>query len=71
VGDRSSVRERDVDEIDFSILRVLDYPAPTEDLEEAKANIDEFGIALVANALSPEDVAANDLRVTDFVRSEC
>ena len=56
--------------VDVSSLPVLDYPALTEDLDEAKANIDEFGIALVANALSPEEVAVLDERLTEQAAGE-
>ena len=68
--DRAERKQRDRDEIDLSSLPVLDYPALTEDLEEAKANIDEFGIALVANALSPEEVAVIDARLTEQAAGE-
>ena len=58
------------DAVDLSSLPVLDYPDPTEDLEQAKANIDEFGIALVANALSPAEVAVIDERLTEQAAGE-
>ena len=33
-------------------LKVLNYPPLTEDLEEAKSNIDKYGMALIANVLN-------------------
>ena len=56
--------------VDPSTLPVLDYPPLTEDLDEAKAHIDEYGIALVANALSPDEVATIDARLGEQVAGE-
>ena len=61
---------RDWSGVDPATLPVLDYPPLTEDLEEAKAHIDEYGIALVENALSPEEVAVLDARLTEQAAGE-
>jgi len=39
-------------EIDVASLPVLDDPALTADLEQARADVDVYGIALVENALA-------------------
>ena len=34
-------------------LKPLDYPPLTEDLEQAKHHLDEFGVCIIINAFSP------------------
>ena len=46
-------------------LEVLDYPPLTEDLGEAKEHLDLYGMALVKNALSTDEVNQMDQRLTD------
>ena len=49
-------------EIDISSLPVLDYPALTEDLEEAKANIDESAASQTARRSRQKTLAATAVR---------
>ena len=46
-------------------LEVIDYPPLTEDLEEAKEHLDLYGMALVKNALSDDEVSQMDKRLTE------
>ena len=57
-------------ESDIASLPVLDYPPATEDLEEAKAHIDEYGIAVVGNALTVDEVAVIDRRLEEQAAGE-
>ena len=67
---RTERRRQSMSETDLSSLPVLDYPPLREDLDEARAHIDEYGMALVANVLSPEEVAVIDARLTEQVAGE-
>ena len=55
---------------DIAGLPVLDYPPITEDLEDARAQIDEYGLAIVGNALTAEEVAVIDQRLTEQAAGE-
>ncbi len=55
---------------DIASLAVLDYPPITEDPEEAKAHIDEYGLAVVGNALRAEEVAVLDRRLEEQAAGE-
>ena len=46
-------------------LPVMDYPPLTEDLEEAKEHLDLYGMALIKNVLSVDDVDQMDNRLTE------
>ena len=46
-------------------LETLDYPPLTEDLEEAKAHLDKYGMALIKNVLSSEEVEEMDQRLNE------
>ncbi len=46
-------------------LPVLDYPPITEDLEEARGHVDEYGLAIIGNARTPEEVAVTDRRLEE------
>jgi ectoine hydroxylase-related dioxygenase (phytanoyl-CoA dioxygenase family) len=70
LDDRPERKRKSIGDAPLSDLPVLGYPALTEDLEVAKANIDEFGIALVANALSPDEVAVLDARLREQAAGE-
>ena len=41
-------------------LKTLEYPPLTEDLEEAKAHLDKYGMALIANVLDKDEVEEMD-----------
>jgi hypothetical protein len=45
-------------------------PRPTTDLEMAKAHLDEFGYCLIAEALSPEMIAALRTRLLEQAEAE-
>ena len=45
-------------------LPVMDYPPLTEDLEEAKEHLDLYGMALIKNVLSADEVDQMDNRLT-------
>ena len=55
---------------DIASLPVLDYPPITEDLEEARTHIDEYGLAIVGNALTAEEVAVIDRRLMEQAAGE-
>ena len=44
-------------------LKPLDYPPLTEDLEEAKIHLDKFGVCIIKNAFSTEEVEIMDKRL--------
>ena len=46
-------------------LRTLDYPPLTADLEEAKAHLDEYGMALIENVLTAKEVEEMDQRLNE------
>ena len=46
-------------------LKALNYPPLTEDLEEAKAHLDKYGMALIANVLNEEEVEEMDKRLNE------
>ena len=46
-------------------LKTLEYPPLTEDLEEAKAHLDEYGMALIANVLDKDEVEEMDKRLNE------
>ena len=43
----------------------LDYPPLTDDLEEAKNHLDEYGVCIVKDAFSPEEVDVIDKRLKE------
>ena len=44
-------------------LEPLDYPPLTEDLEEAKNHLNDFGVCIIKNAFSAEEVEIMDKRL--------
>jgi ectoine hydroxylase-related dioxygenase (phytanoyl-CoA dioxygenase family) len=48
----------------------LDLPPLTTDLEEAKAHLEEYGLARIANALDPDDLAAARQRIDEQAGAE-
>ena len=46
-------------------LKTLEYPPLTEDLEEAKTHLDEYGMALIANVLDKDEVEEMDKRLNE------
>ena len=46
-------------------LETLEYPPLTEDIEEAKAHLDKYGMALIANALNEDEVDEMDKRLNE------
>jgi ectoine hydroxylase-related dioxygenase (phytanoyl-CoA dioxygenase family) len=57
-------------DVDLESLPVLEYPPMTEDFDEAKAHIDEYGLAIVGNVLSAQEVAIIDERLTEQAAGE-
>lgn len=57
-------------EIDLKTLEVLDYPPLTENPEEAKAHIDKYGMCLIKDALSQEEVDVIDDRLREQAEAE-
>ena len=55
---------------EIASLPVLDCPPISEDLDEAKAHIDEYGLAFVGNALTAEEVAVIDQRLLEQAAGE-
>ena len=51
-------------------LNPLDYPPLTEDLGEAKHHLDEFGVCIVKNAFSPEEIEVMDRRLKEQFAGE-
>jgi len=54
----------------MTVTTLLALPALTTDLEQAKADLDELGVARVAEALSPDEVAALKARLVDQAAAE-
>ena len=48
----------------------MGLPRPTTDLEQLKADLDEHGYCIVADALSPEEVTALRARITEQAAAE-
>jgi len=48
----------------------LDYPPLTDDLEEAKNHLDEYGVCIVKDAFSPEEVDVIDKRLKEQFAGE-
>ena len=46
-------------------LETLEYPPLTEDLEEAKNHLDKYGMALIANVLSSDEIDEIDQRLNE------
>ena len=46
-------------------LKTLDYPPLTNDLEEAKSHLDKYGMALIKDVLSQEEVEEMDQRLNE------
>ena len=46
-------------------LTTLEYPPLTEDIEEAKTHLDKYGMALIANVLSEDEVDEMDKRLNE------
>ena len=46
-------------------LETLEYPPLTEDIEEAKNHLDKYGMALIANVLSEDEVDEMDKRLNE------
>ncbi len=51
-------------------LKPLDYPPLTEDLEEAKIHLDKFGVCIIKNAFSTEEVEIMDKRLKEQFAGE-
>ncbi len=48
-------------------LETLEYPPLTEDIEEAKNHLDKYGMALIANVLSNDEIDEMDQRLNETV----
>ena len=46
-------------------LETLEYPPLTEDIEEAKNHLDKYGMALIANVLSGDEIDEMDQRLNE------
>ena len=46
-------------------LTIMDYPPLTDDLNEAKEHLDLYGMALIKNALSEDEINQMDQRLTE------
>ena len=46
-------------------LETLEYPPLTEDIEEAKNHLDKYGMALIANVLSNDEIDEMDQRLNE------
>ena len=46
-------------------LTIMDYPPLTDDLKEAKEHLDLYGMALIKNALSEDEINQMDQRLTE------
>ena len=46
-------------------LETLEYPPLTEDIEEAKNHLDKYGMALIANVLSSDEIDEMDQRLNE------
>lgn len=53
-----------------SELQPMDYPPLTEDLEEAKKHLDEFGVCIIKNAFSAEEIEIIDKRLKEQFSGE-
>ena len=51
--------------IQLKDLEVMDYPPLTEDLEQAKEHLDLYGMALIKNVLSIDEIDQMDERLTE------
>ena len=51
-------------------IKPLNYPPLTEDLDEAKHHLDEFGICIVKNAFSHEEIEVMDERLKEQFAGE-
>jgi hypothetical protein len=70
VDTRAGRHQQVASESELSSLPALDYPALTDDLGQARADIDEYGIALVADALSQAEVRVIDDRLNEQAAGE-
>lgn len=57
-------------EIDITTLPVLDYPPSTHDMDEARAQIDEYGLCVIEKALSQQEVDEIDRRLNQQAAGE-
>ena len=46
-------------------LEALEYPPLTEDIEEAKNHLDKYGMALISNVLSFDEIDEMDKRLNE------
>lgn len=53
-----------------SELQPMDYPPLTEDLEEAKKHLDEFGVCIIKNVFSAEEIEIIDKRLKEQFSGE-
>ena len=51
-------------------LEPLDYPPLTEDLDEAKIHLDQFGVCIIKNAFSTEEVETMEKRLKEQFAGE-
>ena len=51
-------------------LEPLDYPPLTEDLVEPKNHLDEYGVCIIKNAFSAEEVEIMDKRLKEQFAGE-
>ena len=56
--------------IQITDLKTLDYPPLTDDLEEAKSHLDKYGMALIKDVLSQEEVEEMDQRLNEQFMGE-
>ncbi|HUY29144.1 MAG TPA: hypothetical protein VMV27_17165 [Candidatus Binataceae bacterium] len=61
---------RDTGKSDLSGLKALAYSPHTEDIEQAKAHIDEYGMCIVGNVLSAPEMATIDQRLKEQAAGE-
>lgn len=57
-------------DVELASLEMLDYPPLTQDLEEAKTHIDKYGMCLIENVLSQEEVDVIDVRLRKQAAAE-
>ena len=51
--------------MEIADLETLDYPPLTDDLDEAKAHLDKYGMALIENVLTSAEVEEMDQRLNE------
>lgn len=59
-----------MEDVDLASLPVLDFPPLTDDPEEAKAHLDEYGACILADVLTPLQVEEIDVRLLEQAAGE-